>query len=128
MGIKVVQAAPDKKKAKPADEAKLGFGKIFTDHFFTMQYREGRGWHDPLVEPYRPLALDPTALCLHYAQEIFEGMKAYRGKDGAFYLFSPRENSKRLNRAAERLCMPTVDEDLFMEALTTLVITEKDWI
>jgi len=128
MEIKIVQAAPEKRKAKPADESKLGFGKIFTDHFFTLQYHAGKGWHDALIEPYRPLSIEPTALCLHYAQEIFEGMKAYRGKDGAIYLFRPRENSKRLNRSAERLCMPAVDEDLFMEALIKLVITEKDWV
>jgi branched-chain amino acid aminotransferase len=128
MDIKIVQVAPEKRKAKPADESKLGFGKIFTDHFFTVQYHNGSGWHDATIEPYRPLAIDPTALCLHYAQEIFEGMKAYRGTNGAIYLFRPRENSKRLNMSAERLCMPAVDEDLFMEALKKLIIMEKEWV
>ena len=106
MEIKVIQAPPDKRKAKPADESQLGFGKIFSDHFFTMSYHRGRGWHDPLIEPYRPLQLDPTAMCLHYAQEIFEGMKAYRGKGGAIFLFRPLENIRRMNVSAERLCMP----------------------
>ncbi|MCG7851841.1 MAG: hypothetical protein MIO92_04910, partial [Methanosarcinaceae archaeon] len=73
MEIKIIQAPPGKWKAKPTDESKLGFGQIFTDHFFTMPWHRGRGWHDPLIEPYRPLQLDPTAMCLHYAQEIFEG-------------------------------------------------------
>lgn len=128
MEIKVVQAAPEKRKAKPTDETKLGFGKIFSDHFFNMPYHAGKGWHDPLIEPYRALQLDPTAMCLHYAQEIFEGMKAYRGKDGALFMFRPMENVRRMNVSAERLCMPQVDEDLFMEAVTKLVRLEKDWI
>jgi len=127
MEIKVIQAPPEKRKAKPADETKLGFGKIFTDHFFTMPYHAGRGWHDPQIEPCRPLDLHPTAMCLHYGQEIFEGMKAYRGKDG-IYLFRPRENIRRMNVSAERLCMPQVDEDLFLAALKKLVLLEKDWI
>jgi branched-chain amino acid aminotransferase len=128
MEIKVIQAAPEKRKAKPSDESQLGFGKIFTDHFFTMTYHAGRGWHDPRIEPYRPLQLDPTAMCLHYAQEIFEGMKAYRGKGGALFLFRPTENIRRMNVSAERLCMPQVDEGLFMEALTKLILLDKEWI
>ena len=128
MEIKVIQAAPEKRKAKPSDESQLGFGKIFTDHFFTMTYHTGRGWHDPLIEPYRPLQLDPTAMCLHYGQEIFEGMKAYRGKGGALFLFRPTENIRRMNVSAERLCMPQVDEGLFLEALTKLILLEKEWI
>jgi branched-chain amino acid aminotransferase len=128
MEIKVIQAPPEKRKAKPTDESKLGFGKIFTDHIFTMPWHEGKGWHDPLIEPYRPLQLDPTAMCLHYAQEIFEGMKAYRGKGGALFLFRPMENIRRMNVSAERLCMPKIDEGLFMEALTKLILIERDWI
>jgi len=128
MEIKIVQAPPEKRKAKPADESKLGFGKIFSDHFFTMPYHTGRGWHDPLIEPYRPLQLDPTAMCLHYAQEIFEGMKAYRGKGGAIFLFRPMENIRRMNVSAERLCMPQVDENLFLEALKKLIVLDKEWI
>ena len=107
---------------------KLGFGQIFTDHFFNMKYKEGKGWHDAVIEPYRPLKLDPTAMCLHYAQEIFEGLKAYRGKDGAIFLFRPTENIKRMNSSAERLCMPSIDEAIFLDALKKLVVLEKDWI
>jgi branched-chain amino acid aminotransferase len=125
MDIKVIQAPPEKKKAKPVDETKLGFGRIFTDHFFNMTYHAGRGWHDPLIEPYRPLQLDPTAMCLHYAQEIFEGMKAYRGKNGAIFLFRPTENIRRMNVSAERLCMPQVDPELFLEAMTKLVLLDR---
>ena len=128
MEIKIIKAQPEKMKDKPKDESKLGFGQIFTDHFFNMKYKEGRGWHDAIIEPYRPLQLDPTAMCLHYAQEIFEGLKAYRGKDGAIFLFRPTENAKRMNASAERLCMPSIDEGIFLDALKKLVILEKDWI
>jgi branched-chain amino acid aminotransferase len=128
MDIRIIQATPDKLKQKPLDESKLGFGKIFTDHFFTVTYHNDKGWHDPMIEPYRPLPLDPTAMCLHYGQEIFEGLKAYRGKDDVIYLFRPTENIKRMNASAERLCMPTIDPDLFLDAVKKLVILEKDWI
>ncbi|HOO89287.1 MAG TPA: branched-chain amino acid aminotransferase [Syntrophales bacterium] len=128
MEITVTKADPVHMKPKPEDESKLGFGKIFTDHFFTVEYDSGTGWHDASIEPIHPLTLDPAAMCLHYGQEIFEGMKAYRGKDDSIYLFRPEENIKRMNRSAERLCMPTIDSDLFMEGLKKLVLLEKDWI
>ncbi len=128
MKIRVTPVDPNRMKPKPKDESTLGFGKIFTDHFFVMNYDEGRGWHGPSIEPMRPLYLDPASMCLHYGQEIFEGMKAYRGDDDAIYLFRPEENIKRMNRSADRLCMPQVDEALFMEALKQLVLLEKDWI
>ena len=109
MEIKTIQAPPEKRRAKPTDESKLGFGKLVTDHMFTMPWHMDRGWHDPLIEPYRPLQLDPTAMCFHYAQEIFEGLKAYRGKDGSLFLFRPMDNIRRMNVSAERLCMPQID-------------------
>ena len=115
-------------KPKPVDESKLGFGKIFTDHIFTVKYHDGRGWYDPLIEPYRSLSLEPTALCLHYGQEIFEGMKAYRGSNNDIFLFRPMENIKRMNTSAERLCMPRIDPQLFLEALKKLVFIERDWV
>ncbi len=128
MPIKIVKVEPAKMKTKPADESKLGFGKIFTDHFFTMKYHEGRGWHDAMIEPYRPLAIEPTAMCLHYGQEVFEGLKAYRGKNDRVFLFRPDQNIKRMNISAERLCMPRIDTDLFMEGLKKLILVEKDWV
>lgn len=128
MDIKIIETPSEKKKTKPADESKLGFGKIFTDHMFTMKFKEGKGWHDAVIEPYHPLELDPTAMCLHYGQEIFEGLKAYRGKNNEIYLFRPMENIKRMNVSAEKLCMAHIDEDLFFEALKKLVTLEKDWI
>ncbi len=128
MEIKIKKAPLKKRKAKPNDESKLGFGKIFTDHMFTMKYKEGKGWYDAVIEPYHALYLDPTAMCLHYGQEIFEGLKAYRGPKNEIYLFRPTENIKRMNLSAERLCMAHIDEDLFMEGMKKLVLLEKDWI
>jgi len=128
MDITIKKASPKKRKVKPTDESKLGFGKIFTDHFFNIKYKDGKGWHDPIIEPYRPLQLDPTAMCLHYAQEIFEGLKAYRGPDGSIYLFRPMENIKRMSVSAEKLCMPPMNEEIFYEALKKLVILEQDWV
>ena len=91
-------------KEKPQDESKLGFGRIFTDHMFLMNYDEGQGWHDPRIVPYGPIALDPSAMVFHYGQEVFEGMKAYRNVNGGINLFRPDKNMARLNVSNERLC------------------------
>ena len=90
-------------KEKPKDESKLGFGHIFTDHMLVMPYDEGQGWHDPVIMPYGDITLSPSAMCLHYGQTVFEGLKAYRRADGGVQLFRPDENFKRLNRSNERL-------------------------
>lgn len=115
-------------KEKPKDESKLGFGKIFTDHMFIMNYKTGQGWHDPRIVPYAPISLDPSAMCFHYGQEVFEGMKAYRSADGSVRLFRPEENFKRLNLSNERLVIPEVDEKFALEALKKLIEIEKDWV
>lgn len=128
MEVRVERVSPDRLKAKPADESQLGFGKIFTDHFFNMKYSDNKGWHDAVIEGYRDICLDPAAVCLHYGQLIFEGMKAYRGKDGSIYLFRPADNFRRMNASAERLCMPTLDIEATVDALKKLVLLEKDWI
>ncbi|MGM9602214.1 MAG: branched-chain amino acid aminotransferase [Faecousia sp.] len=114
--------------AKPADESKLGFGKVFTDHMFIMEYNEGKGWHDGRIVPFGPLPIHPASTVLHYGAEIFEGMKAYRRADGSISLFRPMENIRRLNRSAERLCLPELDEEGCLDILTTLVELEKDWV
>jgi len=128
MEIKITKIDPERMKPKPEDESKLGFGQIFTDHFFIVEYDNNEGWHNASIEPLRPLSLDPAAMCLHYGQEIFEGMKAYRGENGSVYLFRPEENMNRMNLSAERLCMAQIDSDLFMDGLKKLVLLEKDWI
>ncbi|MBW2004466.1 MAG: branched-chain amino acid aminotransferase [Deltaproteobacteria bacterium] len=112
-------------KEKPTDESKLGFGRIFTDHMLLMDYDTDRGWHNARIDPYGALKLDPAAVCLHYGQEIFEGLKAYYGKDSGIYLFRPSDNFKRLNGSARRVCMPELDTEIAMEALKKLI---REWI
>ncbi len=125
MNIKITKT----KEPKQHPEAdKLGFGKYFTDHMFIMDYDEGEGWHDARIIPYGPLMMSPASTALHYGAEIFEGMKAYRTKDGKIQLFRPYENAKRFNSSAERLCLPELPEDDFVEAVTTLVSIDKDWV
>ena len=114
-------------KAKP-DPATLGFGEVFTDHMFIMDYTEGTGWHDPRIVPYGPLSLDPAAAVLHYAQEMFEGLKAYTAEDGGVNLFRPDMNAKRTNVTNERICLPLVDEGVFVDAIKTLIEIDKDWV
>lgn len=115
-------------KQKPTDETKLGFGKIFTDHMFIMNYDEGEGWHDPRIVPYGPISLEPSAMCLHYGQSVFEGMKAYRTADDRILLFRPEKNMARLNVSNERLCIPKIDEEFAKEAIAKLVEVDKDWV
>ena len=115
-------------KEKPQDQSKLGFGNYYTDHMFLMNYDEGQGWHDPRIVPYGPIALDPAAMCLHYGQEVFEGLKAYRTADGRILLFRPDRNMARLNVSNDRLCIPPIDEEFAIEAIKKLVLVDKDWI
>ena len=115
-------------KAKPTDETKLGFGDIFTDHMFIVDYNLEKGWHDARVIPYQNISLDPSAMCLHYGQEVFEGMKAYKKQDGTINLFRPDENFKRLNQSNDRVCIPRIDEKLCLDGLKKLIETDKDWI
>ncbi len=117
----------DTLKEKPGDRD-LGFGTIFTDHMFNMDYTEGQGWHDPRIEPYQAIVMDPATMVLHYAQEVFEGLKAYRTPTGAVQLFRPRDNFSRMNRSCRRMCIPEIDADFVLAALKTLVDIEKDWV
>ena len=118
------------KERKPSieDESSLVFGRTFTDRMFVMEYDTGRGWHSARIQPYGPFTLDPAALVLHYAQEIFEGLKAFRRADGSIALFRPKDNIARFNRSARRLCMPEIDEDFFFHALKELIRLEADWV
>ena len=126
MEIKVTKTTAP--KAKPQDQTKLGFGKIFTDHMFLMNYDEGQGWHDPEIKPYGNIELSPASMCLHYGQTVFEGLKAYRTADNKVQLFRPDENFKRLNVSNQRLVIPHLDEDLAMQCLMELLKIEKDWV
>ena len=115
-------------RPKPVDESKLGFGNIFSDHMFLMNYDEGQGWHDPRIVPYGPIELEPSAMCLHYGQSVFEGMKAYRTKDNRILLFRPEKNMARLNVSNDRLCIPLIDEEFAKEAIAKLVDVDRDWV
>jgi len=114
-------------KAKPRDE-ELGFGRYFTDHMFLMEATADQGWHNPRVVPYGPLTLEPSAAVLHYSQEIFEGLKAYRSPRDTVLLFRPDKNAARLNHSCERMCMPKMEEHLFLSAIKSVVATDRDWV
>jgi branched-chain amino acid aminotransferase len=115
------------RKTKPKDKD-LAFGTDFTDHVFLANFQEEKGWYDPRIEPYGPLALDPATSYLHYGQGLFEGLKAFRGKDGTIRLFRPDKHVARLNHTAEKLCIPTLDPDLVLKSWTTLVDLDRDWV
>ncbi len=124
MEIKITKAAVLKEKP---DSSTLGFGKIFTDHMFMMDWNSEKGWYNARIVPFERIALHPASTVLHYGSEIFEGLKAYRRKDGKVQMFRPIENIRRMNRSAERLCLPEIPEDLAMQVLTTFVDLEQDW-
>ena len=114
-------------KQRP-DNDSLQFGSIFTDHMFVMDYSTDKGWYDPRIVPYGPFEVEPSLMTFHYGQAIFEGLKAYRNIHGDIVTFRPLDNIARLNRSAERLCIPQVDEKLVWEALKKLLEIEKDWV
>ncbi|NLL91827.1 MAG: branched-chain amino acid aminotransferase [Ruminococcaceae bacterium] len=126
MELKVKKA--EELKELPEDESKLGFGKYFTDHMFIMKYNVENGWHDGKIVPYGPIELDPSAMVLHYGQEVFEGLKAYRRPDGKIQLFRPQENFKRLNSSNDRLCIPRIDEGYSLNALKKLIEIDERWV
>lgn len=104
-----------------------GFGTLFTDHMVSIDWAEGKGWHNPTLGPRQPISLDPAAAVLHYAQEIFEGLKAYRLDDGTMALFRPGENARRFNESARRMAMPELPDDAFVEAVRQLALADRDW-
>jgi branched-chain amino acid aminotransferase len=115
------------KKERPKDKD-LTFGTVFTDHMFVVDFEEEKGWYDPRVEPYGTLPLDPATAVLHYGQSLFEGLKAFRGQDGKVRLFRPDKHVARLNRTAQRMCIPTLDPDLILKSWTTLVDVDRAWV
>ena len=125
MEIKITKSTHLKPKQ---DENNLVFGTEFTDHMFVMDYTEGEGWHDARIVPYGPIELSPAAMVLHYAQEVFEGMKAYKTLEGEIQFFRPMENFARMNRSNERMCVPQIDETFVFEALKKLVEIDQDWV
>lgn len=113
---------------KPEAGQPLGFGKIFTDHMFVMNYTEGQGWHDARIVPFDRISLSPAAMVFHYGQEMFEGLKAYKGTDGKAYLFRPDMNAKRTNNTNDRLCIPQIPVEDFVQAVKAIVKVDQDWI
>ena len=115
-------------KAKPADESQLGFGKIFTDHMALIDWNLEKGWHDARIVPFANFSIHPASTCLHYGSEIFEGLKAYRTADGSVQLFRPEENARRMMNSAERLCLPQLPEEDFLQLTKALVKLEEEWV
>jgi len=126
MNIKITKTTNP--KPIPTDDSTLGFGRVFSDHMFIMNYKRDTGWYDARIVPYGDLALSPAAMVLHYSQTIFEGMKAYRKADGSIQLFRPEENFKRMNLSGERLVVPEIPEDVALEGLKELIKLDKDWV
>ncbi len=125
MQISITKTATPKEKP---DSSTLGFGKFFTDHMFIMDYSKEAGWQNARIVPFANLSLHPASTVLHYGSEIFEGMKAYRRADGKVQLFRPMENIRRMNRSAERMCLPELPEEDTLEALLTFVKLEEEWV
>ena len=114
-------------KAKPELNG-LPFGTYFSDHMFLMNYVDGKGWINPRIVPYGPFELEPSSMVFHYAQEMFEGMKAYRTAEGKIQLFRPDQNIARMNRSGERLCIPHIPEELFLAGLKALIELDQEWV
>ena len=112
----------------PLDPKKLPFGRTFSPNMFLVEWDEGKGWHDPRIVPYGPLSLAPSAMVLHYGQEIFEGLKAFRHPDGSAHLFRPDRNAARLNTSAKRMCMPEIPVELQLDAMRKLIRIDDDWV
>lgn len=125
MEIKITRAETN--RTRPEDSA-LGFGTVFTDHMFVMDYSQEKGWHNPEIKPFANFSLSPSAMVLHYGQAIFEGLKAYKTADKKIQLFRARDNFERMNRSARGMCIPQIDIDFVMNAMKQLITIEEKWI
>ena len=128
MKIKLTKASAEQLKTPPATLTGVVFGTVFSDHMFCMEWDEGEGWHRAQIKPYGPLKLEPSSMVLHYAQMSFEGLKAYKIESGEHTLFRPRENFKRMNRTAQRMCIPELDVDEVLDALKQLLRLDSGWV
>jgi branched-chain amino acid aminotransferase len=125
MDLKITKA---KTRKELPDDSKLGFGQVFSDHMFNMDYNPEQGWHDARIEPYAPIVMDPATMVLHYGQAIFEGLKGYRASNGKIQLFRPERNMARFNRSARLVCIPEIDEAFVLHALKKLISIDKEWV
>ena len=123
-----IRTLPPEKRGRLENHSNLPFGRIFTDHMFSMFFREGEGWQGACIKPYEPICLDPAAVVFHYSQTIFEGLKAYHGVDGRIRLFRPERNMARMNRSARRMCMPEIDPEFVLSAMKKLISIEREWV
>ncbi|MDR1136809.1 MAG: branched-chain amino acid aminotransferase [Synergistaceae bacterium] len=128
MNVRIEKTKRPKKIPTSEELGKMHFGTVFTDHMLLIDYDKGTGWHDARIMPYGPLSLDPAASCLHYGQLIFEGMKAYRHKDGRIVMFRPDMNMKRMNSTCDRMCIAPIDEKDMLNAISELVKIDSAWI
>ncbi|MDK2802898.1 MAG: branched-chain amino acid aminotransferase [Oscillospiraceae bacterium] len=124
--VKITRTSNIKKVPEYIED--LGFGKIFTDHMFVMDYSKEEGWNNPEIVPYAPISLDPSSVCFHYGQNIFEGMKAYRHEDEKIYLFRPRDHITRFNASCVRMCIPMVDEEDMLKYIENLIVVDNKWV
>jgi len=123
-----LRKAPEEARKDKPDQNALGFGQYFTDHMFVMRWTRAAGWHDAEIAPYADFSMDPAAMVFHYGQAIFEGLKAYKSKNGEILLFRPRDNFERMNRSAMRMCMPRIPADRMLQALKALVYLDRNWV
>ena len=128
MKIKLTKASPEQLKTPPATLSGVVFGTLFSDHMFCMEWDEGKGWHSAQIKPYGPLKLEPSSMVLHYAQMSFEGLKSYKIESGEHVLFRPRENFKRMNRTAQRMCLPELDVEEVLDSLKQLLRLDSGWV
>ena len=128
MNIKFTKLSDDQIKVPPKTMKGVNFGTLFTNYMFTMIWDAKKGWYDAEIKPYQPLILEPSTLVLHYGQSSFEGLKAYRNINGGINLFRPRKNFERMNKTAERMCLPLIDVDFVLSALKMLITKEKSWV
>ena len=128
MKIKLTKASPEQLKTPPATLSGVVFGTLFSDHMFCMEWDDGKGWHSAQIKPYGPLKLEPSSMVLHYAQMSFEGLKSYKIESGEHVLFRPLENFKRMNRTAQRICLPELDVNEVLYALKQLLSLESEWV
>jgi branched-chain amino acid aminotransferase len=110
------------------DDSNLGFGQVFSDHMFNMDYNPEQGWHNARIEPYAPIIMDPATIVLHYGQAVFEGLKAYRASNEKIHLFRPDRNLARLNQSAGFVCIPEIDEAFVLHAIKKLILVDKEWV
>ncbi|MCA9673060.1 MAG: branched-chain amino acid aminotransferase [Myxococcales bacterium] len=126
--MKIIEVEATKRKPKPPADTQLGFGRYFSDHMMLMEFSPDKGWHDARIEPYHKLTFDPACMALHYAQQVFDGLKAYRGADGGIRLFRYRDHLERLHASAKRVCIPEFDVDKVADALKHLVLLDRHWV